>query len=121
MRALSPAARHALLLSAILAVVWSVAAALRPSSTFHLAPILVTLGGAVLTASVERGRPGWVIIVATGGALSIATTGVLAAAGWLVGPSLLPFGGPAAEAIIFTVGTAVVGSAAGLTGRLTSA
>ena len=120
MKAPLPAARHALLLSAILAVVWSVAAALRPSSTFHLAPILVTLGGAVLTASVERGRPGWVIIVATGGALGIATGVSQPPAGWSV-PRFSRFGGPAAEAIVFTVGTAVVGSAAGLTGRLTSA
>ena len=120
MTALSPAARHALLLSAILAAVWIASAAIRPSSTFHLAPILITLGGVLLAAASERGRPGWIMVVAGAGALSLATTGILAASGWLLGPSLLPFGGAAAEAVVFTLASAAGGAAFGLNARLTS-
>jgi len=91
------------------AIVWIGAAALRPASTFHLAPILITLGSVVLAATDERRKPAWTAAVALAGGSSLVATGVLAAAGWLDGPSLLPFGGAATEAVVFTAASALVG------------
>lgn len=112
--------QRALGASAGLALVWVVAAALRPGSTFHLAPILVTLVGTFVVGSAGRATRDWNAAVVGGAAISLLVTGVLAAAGWLAGPSLLPFGGPAVEAIVFTLGAGAAGVVAGIVPRVTA-
>ena len=106
--------RSGLSLATLLAIVWAVAAAIRPTSTFHLAPILIA-GAAPIAVRHVRIKDN-VLAAALGGAISLAIATVLSAAGMLQGPSLLPAGGAFAEAVVFTaIGAAggVVASALG--------
>ncbi len=92
--------RSGLTLATLLAMVWAVAAAIRPTSTFHLAPILIA--GAAPVAVRQVRIKGKFLAAALGGAISLTTATVLSAAGMLQGPSLLPAGGAFAEAVVFT-------------------
>ena len=81
-----------------------------PSTTYHLAPLLVAIAIPGMVGLDRIGAtPRLVAMAAVAGvALALATTGLL---GWydrLVGPSLLPFGGAVAEAVVFAVGGALV-------------
>ena len=101
-----------------LAAVWVLAAALRPTSTFHLAPILIA--GIVPLLGKKVGLRHRAVTVAGFVGLSIvaASSVILALFDLLRGPSLLPFGDAFVEAIVFAAGTAVV---AGTIARLTPA
>lgn len=106
--------RSGLLTGGLLVAVWAVAAAVQPTSTYHLAPILIA--GAVPVLGRRSGAPrSRLVLAATGGAL-IAATGAALLAGFNLfqGPTLLPYGGAFAEALMFTVAGAVGGFAIGL-------
>jgi hypothetical protein len=99
-----------LVIPAFLALVWAVAAAIRPSSTFHLAPILVTLtatafAGADTPLRHLRRMPAY------GATISLATAFGIGLADWGAGPSLLPFGDATMEAVVLTLGAAALGRA----------
>ena len=101
--------RSGFLTGGLLAAVWAIAAALQPTSTYHLAPILIAGAVPVLgsRSSAPRSR---LVLAAAGGAL-IAAIGAALLAGFdlLQGPTLLPYGGAFAEALTFTVAGAVGG------------
>lgn len=91
-----------------LAVVWLGAAAWRPGSTFHLAPILIA-GVVPLLAYKGEGRnlsPGTASLVGLGMATTAAV--VLLVLDLLRGPSLLPAGGAFLEAVVFAALTAII-------------
>ena len=91
-------------LSGLLAAVWVVAAWIKPELTYHLAPIFVA-GAFPLGHRLRVGEPlNPVQAFATfvGAAVNVGiATGILAWADKLQGPSLLPTGGAALEAIVF--------------------
>ena len=93
------------------ALLWAVLAAVRPGTTFHLAPLLV----AGLVPLVYRVQGGASRITAgrlagVGVALAAVVSVLLGAAGFLDGPSLLPFGG----AFVESLAGAAVGGLVGL-------
>jgi hypothetical protein len=99
--------RNALTTTAFLAAVWAVAAAFQPTSTYHLAPLLVAallpaLAGANSKAALAS-------TAAQGAAIAAGAAVVLAAFDLLRGPTLLPYGGALAEAATF----AAIGAAGG--------
>jgi len=95
-----------------LAVLWAVLAWYSPSTTYHLAPLLVAgvVPGALLLSD-ERSP--WRITLAAGAvgaSLALITTTGLGLAERLIGPSLLPSGGAVVEAVVF----AALGATAGV-------
>lgn len=116
----SPTLTSTIAFAGLLAAVWAVAAAIRPTSTFHLAPILITLAVPYLAAGSTRGSSAWNVSIAVAALVSLGATIVLAMADWLAGPSLLPFGGGATEALVFTIVSALVAVGADLTSKLGS-
>ncbi len=102
--------RTGLGIALLLSAVWLVAAAFRPTATFHLAPILIA--GAVPILGRGATVPRQTIIVATliGAAVATLAAVILTAFDLLRGPTLLPYGGAFAEAISF----ALLGAAVGL-------
>ena len=110
--------RRAFGYAASLGAVWLVAAGFRPGTTYHLAPLLLAAVVPVV-ATIEspgRSRSALFGLGAGGALLAMMVTGALAWLDRLRGPSLLPFGGAAAEAVVF----AIAGAAAGfvVAGRL---
>lgn len=105
--------RSGLLTGALLAGVWAVAAFAQPTSTYHLAPILVA--GAVPALGSRRRAPKSHLLTAAvaGGLIAAAASVVLAALDLLRGPTLLPYGGAFAEALTFTVIGVIAGTVAG--------
>ena len=75
------------------ALLWAVLAAVRPGTTFHVAPVLVA-GAAPLVYRFQGGTSRWeaIRLALVGMALAASTTVVLAILGLLGGPTLLPFG-----------------------------
>lgn len=103
-------ARRALLLMGALAALWAVLAVARDGVTYHLAPLIVAAIPAPTAGYEGPLQPSWsagLALIGAGSALGV--TFLLAATGRMDGPSLLPFGGAAAEAVIF----AVIGALAG--------
>ena len=95
-----------------LAVLWVGVALLRSGTTFHLAPLLVAAAFPV-AVSYDVEEPislGGLVLAALLG-LGIALVGslILAAAGVMTGPSLLPFGGATTEAVLFALVGAIGG------------
>lgn len=78
------------------AVIWVIAAAISPTTTFHLAPVIVSAWPAV---AVRRRADGPAASL-TGLVVAVAVTLGLSLAGLLRGPSLLTSVGPAAESAI---------------------
>ncbi len=112
--------RRAALYTAGLAGVWLVAAAWRPDVTYHLAPVLVVGAPPVLVSLDDATSDGSaaamrrIVLAGLGGlVVGFVATVLLSAAGWLNGPSLLPSGGAAAEAVVFVVAGAAIGTAVG--------
>lgn len=99
-----------------LGAVWAVAAALRPDTTYHLAPLLIAatlpfvLVSEQSTVAVRVAAAG----AAGGVAVALIATIALGMADLLRGPSLLPFGGAVVEAVGFSVGGGAVGMVAAL-------
>ena len=98
------------------ALLWAVLAAVRPGTTFHLAPLLVA-GAVPWMQRVWAGAPPPNVFrpAAVGLGLAAGTSIVLAMVGWLDGPSLLPFGGALEESLV----GALVGSLLGLAAAAT--
>lgn len=95
------------------ALLWIVAAAARPATTFHLAPLIVAgIPAVALVIDARDSRPRRQVLVAAalGLATALIVTAALTAGSRLSGPSLLPFGGAVAEAVIFSG----IGAGAGL-------
>jgi hypothetical protein len=92
-----------------LAVVWGAAAAWRPTSTYHLAPMLVVGVGPIMLWNSRRAalRAGGFGTLVAG-----VTTAILALLDLLRGPSLLPAGGALAESVVFATATALLLAAA---------
>jgi len=88
--------RRNLVISALFAGLWIALAVAQPSTTFHLAPLIV----AVWPGLSER-EPRTAALLSTVGLLIAAAAAlVLSAAGLFRGPSLLPWGGPALESMV---------------------
>ncbi len=90
----------------VVAVVWSLLVAWRPTTTWHLAPLLMAAAwpwvvGQDLSASNSTARRG--VLVAGGGGLAAASalTATLAFAGRLDGPTWTGGGTPVVEALLF--------------------
>lgn len=107
--------RSGLLAGGLLAAVWTIAALAQPTSTYHLAPILIA--GAVPVLGRRTGAPmsRLVLAAAAGGMIAASGTVLLAGFDLLQGPTLLPYGGALAEALTFTAAGAVGGLLLGLT------
>ena len=87
-----------------LALIWVIAANVRPSTTFHLGPLLVA-GTLPVVLGSDKAPLHFRRLVggAAGGAgLALLITLVLTIADRLQGPSLLPTGGAVAEAVVFS-------------------
>lgn len=100
-------------LSGLAAGAWVALAFFRPELTFHLGPVLVGVLFPVGHRLSVRHRLTPVQAVATfvGGAINVGlATALLGWTGKLEGPSLLPFGGPALEAVVFGLAAAAVGA-----------
>ena len=102
--------RSGLGIAAALSAVWMIAAAVRPTATYHLAPILIAGAIPVLARGAGLARSTVVGATLIGSAVAILAGLILGALDFLRGPSLLPVGGALAEAITF----AVLGGAIGL-------
>jgi len=93
---------------------WILVAAWRPEVTYHLAPVLIA-GIAPLSLTFDRehavDRRSILLAGVLGLGISLLTTALLAGLGWLAGPSLLPTGGAAAEAVVFSIFGALIGTA----------
>jgi len=98
-----------------LTALWAVLASANPSTTYHLAPLLVGVAvpGGIALAGPSGSKSVVAVAAAIGAFLALSATAILSAADRLTGPSLLPFGGAATEAVLFAVGGAVAGLAYG--------
>ncbi len=103
----------------VVTVVWSVLVAWRPTTTWHLAPLILAAAWPWVvgqdTSSLDpsaRRR----IMLAGGAGLSaaLALTGVLSASGRLDGPTWTGSGTPVIEALLLSVGGAAIATTVGL-------
>ncbi len=79
---------------------WVIVALVRAGTTFHLAPLIVAVAGVGSHLGRDvTGRDPWTGVLA-GTTAALTGTGLLAAAGRLDGPSLLPVGGAVAESLV---------------------
>lgn len=106
--------RSAAAAAAGLAVVWIIAAAVRPTSTYHLAPILIAGVVPILARRRERSAAFLVSSAVVGAVIASAAALALTAFDLLRGPTLLPYGGAFAEALTFTLIGAVGGMVFGI-------
>jgi len=88
-----------------LVAVWVLAAAWRPTSTYHLAPILIVGVGPMMSWGSEKAVLG---ATAFGTLVALGTSAILAWLDLLRGPSLLPNGGALVESLVLAGATAVV-------------
>lgn len=102
--------------SLLFAGIWVVIAANRPTTTFHLAPLIVAAWPAFGERDLNKALP----MALLGGLIATATTSLLVIAGWLNGPSLLPWGGAALESVVATAAGAVIGLSNSVVARLNS-
>ena len=79
-----------------LAVVWIIAAAIRPTATYHLAPILIAGIAPFLGSNSARS-----VAAVLGATIAVAVSLVLAGLDLLKGPGLLPSGGALVESVAF--------------------
>ena len=111
----SPELKRTILVAVAFAALWVVLAFSRDGVTYHLAPLLVAAvpaaGLGIEGAGTVRSLAAWAVGGAT---IALAVTFLLVAVGKLDGPSLLPFGGAAAESVIFSIGGAAMGLAVGV-------
>jgi len=93
-----------------LAVLWAVLAGISPTTTYHLAPLIVASAPAIVDSlQGNRSMVRFVLNAAVGLAMALTVTGILSASGVLDGPSLLPTGGAVMESVVFAVAGGVVG------------
>ena len=103
----------------VVAVVWSVLVAWRPTTTWHLAPLILSAAWPwVVGQDVSPGDPTARrrILLAGGGGLSVALalTGVLSATGRLDGPTWTGSGTPVVEALLLALGGTAIATTVGL-------
>ena len=92
------------------AAVWAALAAAHPTTTYHLAPLILAAAWPVTWASRHAPTVGATVRAALIGlAGALAVTAVLAAAGWLAGPTVFGRPGAAVESVMM----AGLGAAAG--------
>ena len=86
-----------------MALLWALLAWNSPSTTYHFAPLIVAAAvpGALLLGEAKVPGPTLILAGAASGVLALVVTTVLGTADRLIGPSLLPFGGAVAEALVF--------------------
>lgn len=89
----------------MLALLWSALAINSPTTTFHLAPLIVAAWPAVS----ERSRSEALRLSAAGLLIAMVTTAVLFFNGLLEGPSLLPWGDAGVEPLVAAAVGAVLG------------
>jgi|SRR5665811_254021 len=104
-----------LLFPLVLAALWALLAFRSPTTTYHLAPLLVVVvvPFAYRNAGGVSGRA-VVGLALAAGLGTVALAGILAATGALDGPSLLPTGGALLEAAVGAAAGAVLGLTAAL-------
>lgn len=81
--------------SGVFAVIWVVVAIARPTTTFHLAPLIVAIWPSFTSGGRRK-----VFYSTTGFLVAALSTLALSATGILQGPTLLPWGGPAVESVL---------------------
>ena len=91
--------------TAAIAVVWMVAAALRPETTLHLGPILLPLIPAFLLRGQEHAFAG----VLGGTAIGAGVLAILLVTGNLDGPALEPFTSVITESVVFLAAASAAG------------
>ena len=103
----------------VVAVVWSVLVAWRPTTTWHLAPLILAatwpwMVGQDATAGDSSARRR--ILLAAGGGLGVAwaLTAVMTLTGRLSGPTWTGSGSPVVEALLLAFGGSVLATAVGL-------
>ena len=114
-RALSPG----LIWTLVVAVVWSVLVAWRPTTTWHLAPLVLAAAWPWVVGqdSSSGDRSARSRIMLAGGAglsAALALTGALSSSGRLDGPTWTGSGTPVVEALLLAVGGAVIATTVGL-------
>lgn len=110
--AVHPELRHIFVWSVALAGLWVIVASIRPTSTFHLAPLLIAAAPPVLSTLDGGNRTGWTAVRVhsiAGVALALAAAVVVSMLGSMRGPAFAGFSGPLAEALVFAVVGVVLG------------
>lgn len=109
----SPLIRRRVVGALLFAGLWLMLAFIRPTTTFHLAPLIVTAWLPVGEQDPWRAlaMAGW------GLSMAVATILVLSLGGALQGPSLLPQGGPAVESTVAALLGVAIGVAPALLRR----
>ena len=111
---------RAVYLSVVLAAAWVALAWIRPTTTWHLGPFLTAAAVGVGYRLAGSGRLSWAAGAGTavaGLTNALVATVVLAIAGKFDGASLLPAGGPLAEALLASLLGGAAGMAVAVTGR----
>ena len=103
----------------VVAVVWTVLVAWRPTTTWHLAPLILAAAWPwVVGQDTSPGDPSArqrILLAGSGGLFAaLVLTGVLAAAGRLDGPTWTGSGTPVVEALLLSVGGAAIATTLGL-------
>ena len=96
--------------SLALATLWAVLAAMRPSTTYHLAPLLVSVTAPAfyrMLGGRSRSTGTWLAIAGLG--IAATMTALLGVVGLLAGPSLLPFGDGIVESLVGSAAGGAVG------------
>ncbi|MCL1594741.1 MAG: hypothetical protein M3132_10365 [Actinomycetia bacterium] len=105
--------RSAVIWTAGIAIVWIIAALLRPETTLHLGPLFLPLVPAILL----RGDPGALKGVVAGVALGAVTITLLSLTGNLDGPPLEPFASALSESLIVLAVSAMIALVVARTGQ----
>ncbi len=108
-----PDFRRAVMWGALFAALWVVVALIRPTSTFHLAPLLTAGAPVVLFDPDDSSRSDRAAVIRLGVVslgLALLATVAVAAIGAMQGPAFGAFPTPLAEAVVFSI----AGSAAGI-------
>ncbi len=114
-RALSPG----LIWTLVVAVVWSALVVWRPTTTWHLAPLILASAWPWVvgqdSASGDRSARSRIMLAGGAGlSAAVALTGVLSASGRLDGPTWTGSGTSVTEALLLSVGGAVIATTVGL-------
>ncbi len=111
--------RAGLIWTLVVAVGWSVLVAWRPTTTWHLAPVILAavwpwVVGQDTSSRDPSARRRILLAGSSGLGAALALTGVLASAGRLDGPTWTGSGNPVGEALLLSVGGATIATVMGL-------
>jgi hypothetical protein len=96
------------------AILWTTLAALKPTTNYHLSPLISVLAAPMVARLTNSRRLRWPIAITTAGIgvmITVATAIIIHAAGWALGPSFSPRVPPLVELIAVIVVGALVGAA----------